>query len=68
MKSLTANRAVGGPLVVSPSTGVPTSSEAITPIDWNLLCDLAARAVIVVLFLDDRPLHAGLSRPAASRA
>ena len=50
MKSLTANRAVGGPLVVGPPAGVPASSETMTPIDWSLLSDLAARAVIVVLF------------------
>lgn len=50
MKSLTANRTMGGPLVVSPSGGVRTATTAIAPIDWGLLSDLAARAVIVVLF------------------
>jgi protein-S-isoprenylcysteine O-methyltransferase Ste14 len=48
MKPLAANRGIGGPLVVSPS-GVRTA-PAIAPIDWALLSDLAARAVIVVLF------------------
>ncbi len=50
MKSLTANRTMGGPLVVSPSGGVRTASTIVAPIDWGLLSDLAARAVIVVLF------------------
>ncbi len=49
MKSLTANRAIGGPLVVAPS-GVRTAPAAVAPVDWGLLSDLAARAVIVVLF------------------
>lgn len=43
--SLTANRPLGGPLVVVPSGAAPAA-----PIDWSLLSELGARAVIVVLF------------------
>ena len=46
--TLTANRALGGPLVLTPSGARPVAGLA--PIDWGLLSDLGARAVIVVLF------------------
>jgi protein-S-isoprenylcysteine O-methyltransferase Ste14 len=49
MKSLIANRVLGGPLALTPS-GLRTATTAVAPIDWGLLSDLAARAVIVVLF------------------
>jgi protein-S-isoprenylcysteine O-methyltransferase Ste14 len=49
VKSLTANRAIGGPLVIGGST-VRTAPVAVPSVDWGVLSDLAARAVLVVLF------------------
>lgn len=47
--SLTANRPLGGPLVLAPQ-GARPASIPFPPADWNLLGDVCARAVIVVLF------------------
>ncbi len=47
--SLTANRAIGGPLVLAPAAA-RARWVAASRLDWSLLGDLCARAVIVVLF------------------
>lgn len=48
--SVTADRPMAGTLAVGSSGSVHAASTTLAPIDWGLFSDLAARAVIVVLF------------------
>jgi protein-S-isoprenylcysteine O-methyltransferase Ste14 len=49
VKPLMVTRAIGGPLVIG-APGVRTAPRVLAPVDWSLLSDLAARAILVVLF------------------
>jgi protein-S-isoprenylcysteine O-methyltransferase Ste14 len=49
MRTPIVNRPIGGPLLIG-ATAVRHTPGLVAPIDWNWFSDLAARAVLVVLF------------------